>query len=69
VEGDASGLRAIGSYLLWELEDTAGARPYLEAAAAGGSLEAALDLFVVAIFKIERAPAAARALPVTVFAV
>jgi hypothetical protein len=50
-DGDVSGLQAIGSYLLWELEDPARARPYLEAATARGSLEAALDLFIVAIFE------------------
>ncbi|WGS20146.1 hypothetical protein [Bradyrhizobium sp. ISRA463] len=61
--GDASGLQAVGGYLLWKLEDPAGARPYLEAAAAGGSFEAILDLFVVSLFETARPSDAAAVLP------
>ena len=51
---DASGLQAIGSYLLWKIEGPAGARLYLEAAAVGGSFEAILDLLVVSLFEASR---------------
>ncbi|WP_426434064.1 hypothetical protein [Bradyrhizobium genosp. P] len=59
-DGDPVGLQAIGSFLLWELDDPAAARPYLHAAAAGGSLDATIDLLVVALFEASPAAAAAR---------
>jgi hypothetical protein len=34
LDGDVFGLEAIGSYIIWELEDPAGAKPYLEASTA-----------------------------------
>lgn len=39
-------------HLLWDLDDPVGALPYLQAAAAQGSIEAALDLLVLALFRI-----------------
>jgi hypothetical protein len=64
-DGDAFGLHAIGSYLLWKVEDPVGARPYLEAAAVGGSFEAILDLFVVSLFEAADPSCDAEALPET----
>jgi hypothetical protein len=56
-----SGLQAIGSFLL-ELEDPAGAWPYLQTTAAGGSFEAIVDLLVMALFEAMWPSATARAL-------
>ena len=41
---------ALDRFLLWELDDPKSARPYLEATAAQGNVEAALDLLVIALF-------------------
>ena len=67
-EGELSGLHAIGSYLLWEAQDPARAKPYLEAAVAAESFEAALDLFVVTIFEAQYSPFAVGILPEIEFA-
>lgn len=65
-DGDPAGLQAVGSFLLWQLDDPAAARPYLQAAVAGGSLDAAIDLMVIALF--EASTAAASSLSPNIFA-
>jgi hypothetical protein len=40
----------IGEYILWELDDPTGARPYLERAVAGGVIDAAFDLIIAKVF-------------------
>ena len=62
-DGEAAGLHAIGSSLLWQCDDPAGARSYLQAAAAAGSVEAAIDLLVIVLFK--SSPATGVVLPAT----
>jgi hypothetical protein len=47
---DAIANYAVGRYVLWELDDPVGARPYLERAAAGGILDALVDLAIVELF-------------------
>lgn len=49
---DAGALYSVGRFLLWDLDDPMSALPYLEAAAAGGSAEATLDLVMLALFRI-----------------
>jgi hypothetical protein len=48
---DAAALHAVGRFLLWDLDDPSGARPYLEAAIQRGNSEAAIDLAVIALFR------------------
>ena len=48
---DPAANHALGRYLLWRLDDPAGAWPYLESAAAGGIVDALFDLAVVALFR------------------
>jgi hypothetical protein len=40
----------VGQFILWELEDPAGAKPYLERAVAGGIADANFDLAIIEIF-------------------
>jgi hypothetical protein len=40
----------VGEYILWELDDPTGARPYLERAVAGGVVDAAFDLAIAIVF-------------------
>jgi hypothetical protein len=47
---DATANYAVGHYILWELDDPSGARPYLERAAAGGILDALFDLAIIELF-------------------
>lgn len=47
---DAMPLYLVGSFLLWNQNDPRSARPYLEAAAARGNVEAAIDLLTLALF-------------------
>jgi hypothetical protein len=55
-EQDAGALYSVGRFLLWDLDDPVSALPYLEAAAAGGSLEAALDVLTLALFRTSSRP-------------
>jgi len=41
----------VGQFILWELDDPIGARPYLESAFAGGIFDAIFDLAIVALFQ------------------
>jgi hypothetical protein len=50
-EQDAEALCSVGRFLLWDLDDPVSALPYREAAAAGGSVQAALDLLTLALFR------------------
>lgn len=43
------GAACVGRFLLWDLDDPSGARPYLEAAFDRGNSEAAIDLSVIAL--------------------
>jgi hypothetical protein len=52
LDGDVFGLEAIGSYIIWELEDPAGAKPYLEASTANSCFEATLDPLAIAVFEV-----------------
>jgi hypothetical protein len=40
----------VGEYILWELDDPTGARPYLQRAVAGGIVDVAIDLAIATIF-------------------
>jgi len=48
---DQSALYSVGRFLLWDLSDPGSAVPYLEAAAAQGHGEAAVDLLTLALFR------------------
>ena len=48
---DAGALYTVGCFLLWDLNDPAGARPYLEGASARGNIGAMIDLLVLTLFK------------------
>jgi hypothetical protein len=49
---DAGALHVVGYFLLWDLNDPSSALPYLEAAAERGSIDASIDLLVLALFCI-----------------
>jgi hypothetical protein len=49
---DAEALYCVRRFLLWDLDDPASALPYLEAAAARGNLEAAIDMLTLALFQM-----------------
>lgn len=49
---DAAALHSVGRFLLWDLDDPKSASAYLEAAVAGGSYEAALDLLSLVLFEL-----------------
>jgi hypothetical protein len=51
VKLDAAALYCLGRFLLWDLDDPVSALPYLKTATARGSVEAALDLAVLALFR------------------
>jgi hypothetical protein len=51
VKLDAAALYCLGRFLLWDLDDPASALPYLKTATARGSVEAALDFAVLALFR------------------
>jgi hypothetical protein len=48
--GDCEANCAVGQFILWELDDPAAARPYLECAVEAGSADAALDLALILLF-------------------
>jgi hypothetical protein len=48
-DDDPVASKKLGQYILWELDDPTGARPYLERAVEGGAA-AAIDLAIAAIF-------------------
>ncbi|MET4218701.1 hypothetical protein ABIB00_003919 [Bradyrhizobium sp. LB14.3] len=48
---DAAALHVVGRFLLWDLDDPSGARPYLQAAFERGNSEAAIDLAVIALLR------------------
>jgi len=50
-QNDPTAQYTLARFLLWELDDVSGARPYLEAAAARGDIEAAIDLLALALFE------------------
>jgi hypothetical protein len=56
VKLDAAALYSVGRFLLWDLNDPdpASALLYLEAAAARGNLEVAIDLLTLALFQTSR---------------
>lgn len=43
----------VGRFILWQLDDPAAARPYLERAVRAGSFEALIDLAVLVLFGVE----------------
>jgi hypothetical protein len=47
---DGAANYAVGHYVLWELDDPLGARPYLERAAADGIPDALFDLAIIELF-------------------
>jgi hypothetical protein len=49
-DDDLIASKKLGQYILWELDDPTGARPYLERAVAGGAVEAAFDLAIAVMF-------------------
>jgi hypothetical protein len=49
---DAGALHVVGHFLLWDLNDPSSALPYLKAAAERGSIDASIDLLVLALFSI-----------------
>jgi hypothetical protein len=49
-DDDPAANKEIGEYILWELDDPTGARPYLERAIVGGVADAAFDLAIAAIY-------------------
>jgi hypothetical protein len=51
---DATALCSVGRFLLWDLDDPESAKPYLEAAFAEGSFDAAVDLLALALFSSSR---------------
>jgi hypothetical protein len=52
--GDAVASCAVGHYVLWELDDPAGARPYLESAGAAGVFDALVDLAVLELLRAKK---------------
>ena len=53
---DATALYSVARFLLWNLNDPEGARPYLEGAVARGNVEAAIDLLTLALFPTSDQP-------------
>jgi hypothetical protein len=47
---DFAANHTIGSYVLWQLDDPVGARPYLKRAVAGGIADALFDLAIIELF-------------------
>jgi hypothetical protein len=61
-DDDPLASKKLGQYILWELDDPTGARPYLERAVEGRADDAAIDLAIAAIFVT---PRSARQTPFT----
>jgi TPR repeat protein len=53
-DDDPVASKKLGQYILWELDDPTGARPYLERAVEAGADDAAIDLAIAAIFATPR---------------
>ncbi|WP_210161450.1 hypothetical protein, partial [Bradyrhizobium yuanmingense] len=49
--------QVIGGFLLWQRDDAAAARAYLQAPAVGGSPDAAIHRLVIALFEVSSASA------------